>query len=385
MLGLAVLVGMMAMAFVGARTAVAETTSLCDTDPGTGSQEACPEGDLVEHVHEETLSGAQATLLSNVLTVKCDVLFLGDVLGEGLANPLVIHGTFTYSNCNNNCTATEENGPAEIKVSKLGHETADVTGEGLIHVVCGALINCRYTGASLVGMAKGPLLAAETNGEVSLKEKAVNKESGSLCPKTAELDIVTTPLEATYVTGPPPIPAETTSLCDTDPGTGSQEACPEGDLVEHVHEETLSGAQATLLSSVLTVKCDVLFLGDVLGEGLGNPLIIHGTFTYSNCNNNCTATEENGPAEIKVSKLGHETADVTGEGLIHVVCGAWINCRYNGASLVGTAKGPLLAAETNGEVSLKEKAVNKESGSLCPKTAELDIVTTPLEATYVTK
>jgi len=192
MLGLAALTALMAMAFVGVSSAMAEHTALCETDAAL-----CAEP--VEHVHEETLSGAQATLLSSVLTVKCDVLFLGDTLGGGLANPLVIHGTFTYANCNNNCTATEENSPAEIKVSREGTELAKVTGEGLVHLVCGSFINCKYNGLGLQGHGLGPLTSSETNGSVNLSEQTTNKESGTFCPSTAKLDITTTPLEPVYI------------------------------------------------------------------------------------------------------------------------------------------------------------------------------------------
>jgi hypothetical protein len=184
-LGLSALTALLAMAFAG--SAMAESTALCAAD-----EEPCAEENIVTHVHEETLSGAQAVLLSSSLTVKCDVLFLGDALSS-LANPLVIHGEFTYANCNNNCTATEENGPAEIKVLREGSELAKVTGEGLVHLVCSGFINCRYNGTGLAGHGLGPLTSSETNGSTSLSEKTITKESGSLCPSTAKLDITVTP------------------------------------------------------------------------------------------------------------------------------------------------------------------------------------------------
>jgi hypothetical protein len=117
--------------------------------------------------------------------------------------------------------------------------------------------------------------------------------------------------------------------------------------------------------------------------------VIDGTFTYTNCTfagSSCTATEENGPAEILILKEGHETGKVTYELLIHLVCGSSIDCSYNGTGLVGTAKGPLLSAQTpdNGEVSLSEQSLTKETGGfLCPKTTKLDITTSPLSATYI--
>ncbi len=196
MFGLAALAALMAMAFVGASSAMAEETALCKSE---GVEEACP---IITHVHETTLTGKKAVLKTSIVTVECDVLFLGDMVGEGLEalNPLVIKGKFTYTNCGS-CTATEENGPAQIKVLREGHETASVTGEGLVHVECSGL-NCRYTGTGLKGTAKGPLLSTETNGEVSLTEQTTNKESGLFCPSTSKLSITTTPLEKAYIVDP---------------------------------------------------------------------------------------------------------------------------------------------------------------------------------------
>jgi hypothetical protein len=181
-------------------------------------------------------------------------------------------------------------------------------------------------------------------------------------------------LMAMAIAGASSAMAESTSLCAADE---AECATP----LTHVHETTLTGHKAVLKTSLLTVECDVLFLGDALSES-GAPLVIHGTFTYTNCGG-CTATEENGPAEIKVLKEGHETGSVVGEGLVHVECSG-LNCRYNGVGLKGTAKGPLLSTETNGEVSLVKQSTNKEGGLFCPSTSELTITTTPLSATYIT-
>jgi len=215
MLGLAALTALMAMAFVGASSAMAkEPTALCKVD-----ELPCETENIVTHVHETTLSGAKATLLNSISNVLCDVLFLGDVLSEnagvkGLSEllepkpgehfwmPLLISGTFTYSNCvdekPNSCTVTEESGPAHIDVLKLSKELAEVTGEGLVKVVCSG-ISCKYNGEGLSGHALGPLTSSELNGEVTLSEQTTTKVGGLLCPSTAKLDIATTPLEKVYI------------------------------------------------------------------------------------------------------------------------------------------------------------------------------------------
>ncbi len=187
MLGLAALAALLAMAFVGASSAMAEPTLLCSND----SEETCTE---VTHVHETSVG--KAKLKSSLPTIECNALFLGDVVKNG-TSPLVINGTFTYSSCNNFCSVKEENGPAEIKVLRTASELSAVTGEGLVHVSC-PFINCNYVGEGLEGHGLGPLTSSQANGSVVITEQGTEKESGS-CPSEAFLTITTTPLSATYV------------------------------------------------------------------------------------------------------------------------------------------------------------------------------------------
>jgi hypothetical protein len=200
--GLAALAALTAMAFAGASLAVAGSTALCDEDPASSEHAVCPSGHLVTHVHEATLSAQKAKLLSSLINVECDVLFLGDTDEEESAS-LAIEGNFTYTNCGGSCKVTEENGPAEIKILKEGHEKSSVAYEYQVHVECGAFINCKYNGEGLAGAGKGPLLSTETDGEVSLQEQTLHKVSGVFCPKTAKLDIVLTPLSPLYIASAP--------------------------------------------------------------------------------------------------------------------------------------------------------------------------------------
>ena len=197
MFGLAALAALMAMAFVGASSAMAlGPTALCKE-----MEDPCAPANIITQVHEESLGHA---LLLSFVTVECATLFSGTVQNGGLSPlstdhvnyvRLDIKGHFFYT-CLNGCTATEE-GEALIRVLKLGHELADVTGEALVHVVCG--LNCRYNGVGLEAHALGPLLSTMTNGSVTLEEQETNKESGTFCPATAELDITTEPLIPTYI------------------------------------------------------------------------------------------------------------------------------------------------------------------------------------------
>jgi hypothetical protein len=190
--GFGVVVALMAMAFAGASSAMAESTALCDTDPGTGSTAVCPSGHLITHVHLVTLAGVKAKLLSN-LTIECEILFLGDTLSS-LANPLVIHGNFTFTNCSGGCIVTETSADSLLSVLKLGHETADLTLDGAWFFDCGTIFECEYEAAGFKGIGKGPLLSSETDGDFAISGQEFHKLGGGFfCPKTAKLDMSLTP------------------------------------------------------------------------------------------------------------------------------------------------------------------------------------------------
>jgi RHS repeat-associated protein len=193
---------LMAVASFATSSASAEPTALCSADEST-----CAEAHLITHVHQSNPVGSKAVLKTNLLTVKCDNLFLGDTVGAA-GNPFLIEANFTYSNCNNGCTVTEESPHAEVQVLKLGHETADVTDEFELHVNCSGFINCEYNGEGLEGTAKGPLLSSHEPGEILFTEQPVTKVGGILCPKETTLSATTMPLTATYIATAPPVPTK---------------------------------------------------------------------------------------------------------------------------------------------------------------------------------
>ena len=174
--------------FIGASSAMASNTALCGVDQGI-----CASPNT--HIHETTTVKARFLMSPEI---QCDVLFLGEV--GVLGAPQIIEGNFTYSNCGSGCTAIEEGGPSVLEVLKEGHETAKLTGEGEVHVNCFG-INCYYNGMGLWGAGKGPLLSTAANGEVNISGQTVNKVKGIFCPSEGKLDINTTPLSATYITG----------------------------------------------------------------------------------------------------------------------------------------------------------------------------------------
>jgi len=194
MIGLAALAALAAMAIVGATSASA--TRLCNAD-----EASCTNPTTSVHA----TSVGKAKLLTSLGTTECNVLFSSTEVGAE-ATVQILEGNFTYTNCTlggSSCTATEENGPAEIKVEKTGYETAKVTGEGLVRLVCSGFIDCSFNGIGLESIGKGSLFSTEANGEASEGSGGlVSKEAGGfLCPKTANLNIKMTPLSATYISG----------------------------------------------------------------------------------------------------------------------------------------------------------------------------------------
>ena len=204
MLGLAALAVLMAMAFAGSSTAMAESTALCKLYVVGLPGEQCPTGELISHVHE--VSVGKGVVLSSLVTIECEVLFLGDVVSaNNLGNPLEILGHFTYpmTGCETTggtlCELEETGTHAIIKDLKLGQELADVTDTFEMNAHCGAFINCKYTGAALLGHGLGPFTGLPLNGQTTLTEQVLLKARGTLCPKTTKLDLTTSPLEHTFI------------------------------------------------------------------------------------------------------------------------------------------------------------------------------------------
>jgi hypothetical protein len=184
---LAISVVGLAMALLGSSTAMAESTALCEADES-------PCNSPVSHVH---YVASNLEVLTSAMDYKCDALLLASV-GK-LGAPQVLEGNFTYTNCNNSCTRTEENGPAVLTFLRTGTESAEATGESLVHVECGFTINCRYTLEGLVGNVKGPLISSENNGEITFEKQELTHESGTLCPTVGYLDAKFVPLSPIYI------------------------------------------------------------------------------------------------------------------------------------------------------------------------------------------
>jgi hypothetical protein len=202
-LGLTAVAAIAAMAIIGTSGASAEVLNiaLCKEDVLT-----CPSNKIITHIHA-VATGVK--LLTNLLTVTCEGLFLGDVLNGsptiGLAHlTLIISGHFTYvagtcsSSLGGSCEAKEISTLAEIEAMKTADEKTEITGKGEVLVKCGSSLHCVYNGTGLKGEGLGALLASP-NGEEKTEEAVTNKVSGTLCPSTSKLDALYKPLEPTYV------------------------------------------------------------------------------------------------------------------------------------------------------------------------------------------
>jgi hypothetical protein len=236
---------LLAIGFLGASSAIAETTALCQID-----ESPCGAGNGATSLHETSVG--KAKLLTSIGTIECSVLFASTSVGAA-GNPQKIEGNFTYSECklgSSSCTVSEENGPAGIQVSREGTEKAKVTGEYLFHPKCTGFIDCSFTGTGLAGTFKGPLSATQANGEVTISEQSMTKEAGGfLCPKTNKLDITTTPLTATYIANGVAQAAEQVWMING-------ESMPAISLKEE--SLSLSGALNVLVPGKFTVECKVV-------------------------------------------------------------------------------------------------------------------------------
>jgi hypothetical protein len=195
--GLAVISALAAMAFVGASSASATFDTAICLEPSPTL--ACPANKQAEHFH---FLDPSAKLLTNVLNVTCHALFLGDALVPLAEAPesLEIYGTFTYTGCNNSCTAKEVANPelgGHILVLKTAADLAIIEGDEFeVRVVCAGLIECSYTGNGLQGHALSSNLPSNAGLVTSHEESVAHLPQGLLdiCPSTGKLDALFEPL-----------------------------------------------------------------------------------------------------------------------------------------------------------------------------------------------
>jgi hypothetical protein len=190
MIGLAAIAAVTAMAFMGVSSAMAEHGTLC-TQP---APEACNPPSTVHY------EDPGARLLNPLVPgLECEALVSGNVDNGGLGAPIVISNvTLKYTNCSDNCTASQVKG-GTIDVLKSGVELAVVTGLGPeVLVNCALVFHCVYGAEGLTGHGLGPAFGNAT-GHVTFENAVVKQTGGLLCPKEAKLDALFESLTAVYI------------------------------------------------------------------------------------------------------------------------------------------------------------------------------------------
>jgi hypothetical protein len=185
MFGLAGIAAIAAMAFLGAGTASA--TTLCNTAAGAGKcASPYPTGTKI------SASSSEAILKTNLGTVICKkATTTGKTTNAGGAG--AVTGTvegLTFTECklgSTNCTVTSVHLNYTASVAwTSGNNGTFTVGKGTggapgAHVVCGALIDCTFTGEGIQLDVDGGAPAL-----VLAKEEVLAKESGGFfCPSTS--------------------------------------------------------------------------------------------------------------------------------------------------------------------------------------------------------
>jgi len=196
MFGLAALAAVAAMAFVGATSASAETsTQLCKAHTGL----TCGAGDAVTSHHMVLASGTVGKLLSNITVLCLSILIGAEPLGLG--TPQSLHTTsFEFTGCgtsstHNNCTVSVQELPlADLLKTGLDEGVLTFTS-GRVRTQCPNLgQDCVYDGEGMQFAVGGQHLTAEETAATELGGKF-------FCPEEGFVDGLFETLTDTYVLG----------------------------------------------------------------------------------------------------------------------------------------------------------------------------------------
>ena len=196
MFGLAALAAVAAMAFLGATSASAETsTQMCKTHTGL----TCGAGNGVTSHHMVLASGTVGKLLAGITVLCLGILIAATPLGLG--NPQSLHTTsLEFTGCgsgstHDNCTVTTEEQPlANLLKTGLDIGLLALTS-GRLRLVCSSLgINCTYDTEGMEFEVGGQHLTAEESPLIELGGKF-------FCPDEGHLDGLLETLTNTFVLG----------------------------------------------------------------------------------------------------------------------------------------------------------------------------------------
>jgi len=195
MFGLAAIATVVAMAFVGATSASATSTQLCDSHAGL----TCEAGHAVTSHHLVLASGEVGRILGAINILCLGILIEATPLGLG--SPQSFHSlNLSFSGCgtgsgHNNCTVSIPQQPL-LGLLKTGLDEGVLTAEsGQLRLVCSNLgLDCLFDIAGMEFSASGGHLTAEENGLTELGGKFV-------CPDEGLLDGLFETLTDTYILG----------------------------------------------------------------------------------------------------------------------------------------------------------------------------------------
>jgi hypothetical protein len=213
MFGVAAFAAIAAMALIGASSAMAETTLLCEKNTPTETPTEAECGP-VHSIHSITVKLnaekkyvlGKAQLESEAGTVECHLLVSGTTTQLLVENgPVAFTSEIAYTECNLGCSVTQQGGSGNptgtILILKEGVELASVVGDSFaVTLNCPLFFKCDYSGAGLTGHG---LAGPEGKAHVTYTAATVNltqKLAGPLnCPSTTALTALLQSLTPLYI------------------------------------------------------------------------------------------------------------------------------------------------------------------------------------------
>jgi hypothetical protein len=175
--------------------------------------------------------------------------------------------------------------------------------------------------------------------------------------------------------GPSAAMGGSTALCSTD-----EQPCSEANQVEELH---LIAENMIVTTQPMTYECEALLSASALG--LGDPEVLHGSFTYLSCNNGCDREEISEGTTIEVLRTEEEAGTVVASGFeVRVHCAGVIECTYTFEGAIGYILGAL-QSKPDGSLNYHMEPLQHLTGVLdiCPQQGYLTALFEPLSPIYV--
>jgi hypothetical protein len=372
-IGLAVFAAAVAMAFAGATSASALTsTQLCSVHTSL----TCGAGNGVTSLHQVLKTGTVGRLLA-AISVLC-LGFLVEATALGLGNPQEVHSVSqSFSGCgtgsaHNNCSVSIPTGKQPLfDLLKTGLD------EGILYALSGqARLQCPNLGLDCLYDIAGMEFEVGNN-ELKAENTPTTELGGKFfCPDEGLLDAELTTLHT----------PSSTVLCKTH----SSETCAEKDQVKSLHMATTK--PPVLYNTIANVECESsLGTATVLGTGESQKIDVT-ELTWKGCHtqgaaDNCTVTTESLPTlDLKRTALNLGTATTLGleVGIECTVLGLFeLDCTFGGEVSLpvegalhkeGTGHGMLTASKVELE--------KLEGEGHCPDSVDWDALYEPSEHVY---